>query len=84
LDVDGLVRAASTVPHLLVVDEDYLAYGMSGEVVATVAENLGPSAPAMSRVGLTVPLPASVVLEDAVLPSVPHIEQAVLRLSGRS
>lgn len=68
LDRDGLVREARTAPRMLVVDEDYLPYGMTSEVLATVAERLGAEAPRMARHALEVPIPASRVLEEQVVP----------------
>lgn len=69
LDRDGLVRESVAAPRMLVVDEDYLPYGMTGEILATVVEQLGSEAPRMARHALEVPVPASKVLEEQVVPS---------------
>jgi pyruvate/2-oxoglutarate/acetoin dehydrogenase E1 component len=76
LDRDGLADAGRTVSHILVVDEDYTNYGMTAEVICTIAEQLGPDAPRLARIGLDVPLPASRVLEDEVLPGAKMIARA--------
>jgi pyruvate/2-oxoglutarate/acetoin dehydrogenase E1 component len=80
LDRDGLAREAAMAPALLVVDEDYADYGMSGEVLASVAERLGPRAPVMARHALDVPVPANAALERAVVPSASSVAAAVRRL----
>jgi pyruvate dehydrogenase E1 component beta subunit len=85
LDRAGLVREARSAPYLLVVDDDYQQYGMSGEVLATIAEELRYKAPAMSRHAVNVPIPAAAVLEAEVVPSVPSIAQAARDLvEGRA
>ena len=83
LDRDGLAAAAASAPALLVVDEDYRDYGMCGEVMATVAERLGGGAPRMARLAPDVPIPASRVLEDALLPSPQSIAAAARSLLER-
>jgi len=83
LDRAGLVREARNAPYLLVVDDDYQQYGMSGEVLATIAEELRRAAPAMSRHAVSVPIPAAAVLEAEVVPSVPSIAQAARDLVKR-
>jgi acetoin:2,6-dichlorophenolindophenol oxidoreductase subunit beta len=77
LDRDGLAREACGAPFLLVVDDDYQAYGMTGEVMATIAEQLGREAPVMGRHAVDVPIPAAAVLEAEIVPSVRSIKQAV-------
>jgi acetoin:2,6-dichlorophenolindophenol oxidoreductase subunit beta len=83
LDRDGLAELASQTPRLLVVDEDYTSYGMAAEVICTIAERLGPNGPAMARLGLDVPLPASRTLENEVLPAAGMIAHAASALAGR-
>jgi len=83
LDRDGLAEVAAQAERLLVVDEDYTSYGMTAEVVCTIAERLGPGGPRMARIGLDVPLPASRVLEDEVLPGSRMIADAAAALVAR-
>lgn len=80
LDRDGLVLEAQAAPALLVVDEDYADFGVCSEVIATIAEHLGSSAPRMARHALDVPVPAARLLEEAVVPSVASIVSAATRL----
>jgi acetoin:2,6-dichlorophenolindophenol oxidoreductase subunit beta len=82
LDRAGLVEEAGRAPGLLVIDDDYTHYGMTGEVIATVAEGLGSQAPRMARLGVDVPIPAARPLEQAVLPSAGTIAHAVRLLAG--
>lgn len=83
LDRDGLAEVAARTERLLVVDEDYTSYGMTAEVVCAIAERLGPGGPRMARIGLDVPLPASRVLEDEVLPGSFMIAEAAAALAAR-
>jgi acetoin:2,6-dichlorophenolindophenol oxidoreductase subunit beta len=83
LDRAGLISAATSAPSLLVVDDDYEAYGMTGEVMATISEELGRAAPAMGRHAVRVPIPAAAVLEAAVVPSARSIAEAAGDLASR-
>lgn len=82
LDREALATEAGAAPWLLVVDDDYTSYGMTGEIVATVAERRGRDAPLMARHGLDVPIPASRSLEEAVVPSAGSIVRAVRAILG--
>ena len=82
LDRAGLLREAGRAPSLLVVDDDYAQYGMTAEVIATVAEGMGPAAPRMARHGVDVPIPASRPLEEEVVPSADSITRAARVLAG--
>ncbi|RYP83263.1 alpha-ketoacid dehydrogenase subunit beta [Nocardioides guangzhouensis] len=79
LDRDTLLESVGKTGRLVVVDEDYLSYGVSGEIVATVAE----TDPGMLRVPAQrvavpdVPIPYAHALEYAVLPRQQRIEQAI-------
>lgn len=77
LDREGIVREAAGAPALLVVDEDYADYGMSAELIATIAERLGRHSPRMRRHAVDVPIPANIALERAVVPSVESIVESV-------
>ena len=83
LDIDHVVASVATTGRLLVVDEDYLSFGLTGEVITRVVEALGPSAiQAVGRHAVPdVPIPASLPLERAVIPSPESIVEAVLRLT---
>ncbi len=68
--------------RLLIVDEDYLSYGLSGEITAIVAEtDPGMLRAPVVRVAVPdVPIPYARSLEYAVLPTRERIREAVHRL----
>ena len=68
---------SSDLDRMLVVDEDYRGFGVTSEVIATVAETMGRAAPLMSRLAPDVPVPASLVLEQETVPSAASITAAV-------
>jgi len=80
LDREGLLREASRTSRMLIVDEDYRDFGFTGEVMAIIAESLGKDAPLMSRIAPSVPIPASLVLEEEVVPSAASIAAAARNL----
>jgi pyruvate dehydrogenase E1 component beta subunit len=81
LDREAILASVSKTGRLVVVDEDYRSYGMSGEVVATITD----TDPSLLRVPVQrvavpdVPIPYAHVLEYAVLPRPDRIEDAVRR-----
>lgn len=84
LDREAILESVRKTGRLVVVDEDYLSYGLSGEVVATVTD-VDPSllrAP-VARVAVPdVPIPYSHALEYAVLPRHDRIEAAIRAVVG--
>lgn len=82
LDREAIIRSVRKTRRLLVVDEDYLSYGMSGEVAATVAEHaLDALAAPVRRLAVPdVPIPFSRPLEQFVLPDGPKIAAAAREL----
>lgn len=77
LDRSTLVSSAGRTGRLLVVDEDYRSFGMSGELVAVVCEELTAERPRVARHAVPdVPIPASRPLEEHVLPSAQSIAGA--------
>lgn len=82
LDREAIVSSVAKTGRLVVVDEDYQSFGMSGEVVASVAD-VDPSllrAPAIRVAVPDVPIPYARSLEHAVLPGADRIEQAIRRV----
>jgi len=82
LDTETILESVARTGRLLVVDEDYLSYGLSGEVIARVAEH-DPTllrAPAARVCVPDVPIPYARSLEQAVLPTPDRIRDAVRRL----
>jgi len=79
LDVDAVVRSVKKTGRLLVADEDYLGFGLTGEIAALVAERLDSirlKAP-VRRLGVpNVPIPYSRPLERAAIPQAAHIAEA--------
>lgn len=87
LDRDTVLRSVAKTGRLVVADEDYLQFGLSGEMAALVAENLDTlvlKAP-VRRLGVPgVPIPYSRPLEHAVIPSVERIvEQCLKAMASR-
>ena len=81
LDREAILASVAKTGRLVVVDEDYLSFGMSSEVVATIAEH-DPTLlkrPAERVAVPDVPIPYAHALEYAVLPRHDRIEAAVRR-----
>ncbi|MDA8080395.1 MAG: alpha-ketoacid dehydrogenase subunit beta [Actinomycetota bacterium] len=82
LDREAVLESVSKTGRLLVVDEDYQSFGLSGELAAVVAET-DPrllKAP-VSRLAIPdVPIPYSRTLEYAVLPTMERIVSAAKRV----
>lgn len=79
LDKKTLINSVKKTGRLLVVDEDYRSYGMSGEIITTVVESIGNELKALPRriAYPDVPVPYSRVLERYVLPDKGKIVEAV-------
>jgi pyruvate dehydrogenase E1 component beta subunit len=80
LDQQAVLRSVSKTGRLLVADEDYLRFGLSGEIAALVAEQIGPVPlkTGVKRLGVpSVPIPYSRPLEQAVIPQVADISRAL-------
>lgn len=80
LDIDSIVKSVKKTGRLLVVDEDYLNYGMTSELSAVIAERLDEiklKSP-IQRLGVAgVSIPYSPALEKEVIPQVEDIVAAV-------
>ena len=78
LDREAIVASVAKTGRLIVVDEDYQSFGLSGEVIASVAERQPELLKHVSRVCVPdVPLPYASQLEYAVLPTPARIEAAI-------
>ena len=76
LDKEAVLRSVAKTGRLLVADEDYLSYGLSGEIAALVAENLDIlrlKAPVRRLAVPDVPIPFSRPLEQFAIPQVDNI-----------
>jgi len=82
LDRETITESVKKTHRVLVVDEDYLSYGMTGEIAATVMELAFDylDAPVKRLAVPDVPIPYSRPLEQFVLPSAPKIVKAVKEL----
>jgi len=82
LDREAIINTVKKTRRVLVVDEDYLSYGISGEVAATVVEHAFDylEAPVKRLAVPDVPIPYSRPLEQFVLPSSSKIVDAVKEL----
>lgn len=79
LDREAIINSVKKTHRLLVVDEDYRSYGMTGEVIATVAESALDylDTPVRRIAEPDVPIPYSRPLEHFVLPNAEKIATAV-------
>ena len=82
IDRETVVTSASHTGYLIVVDEDYEAFGLSGEVSAVVAESCSVP-PGFARVCTRETIPFSRSAEALALPSVDRIVAATHQLLGR-
>lgn len=78
LDKEAILNEASKTKRVLVVDEDYKSFGLSGEVAAVVLEAGIPAK--FARVCTKGTIPYSRSLEEEVLPNVKRIVDAALHL----
>lgn len=86
LDMDTVCDSVARTGRLLVVDEDYLGFGLSGELITRVVERMGVSGVRqVARHGVRdVPVPAALSLEQAVVPRPASIASAIRHLATRS
>jgi pyruvate/2-oxoglutarate/acetoin dehydrogenase E1 component len=78
LDHDAILGAAADTGRVVVVDEDYIRGGLSGEVAAILAENGSRSG--FARVAVEATIPYARHLETAALPNSDRIIDAAMRL----
>ncbi len=79
LDRETIVTSVAKTGRLVVIDEDYLSFGMSGEVAATIVEH-DPGvlrAPVQRVANPDTPIPYAHGLEYAVLPREDRIAAAI-------
>ena len=83
MDKEAILKSVRKTGRLLIADEDYLGFGLSGEIAALIAENLDTvslKAPVMRLAVPNVPIPYSRPLEQFVIPQVADIVQAAQAL----
>ncbi|UJL29340.1 alpha-ketoacid dehydrogenase subunit beta [Mycobacterium sp. TJFP1] len=82
LDTDTILESVGKTGRLLVVDEDYESFGLSGEIIARVAER-DPSVFKVAPARVCVPdgsIPYARPLEMAVLPTPERIRAAIIEM----
>ncbi|MFW6449212.1 MAG: alpha-ketoacid dehydrogenase subunit beta [Halobacteriota archaeon] len=78
LDTETVLESVRKTGKLVVVDEDYHSYGVSGELVARATEGALEDLEAVSRVTMPdTPIPYARPLENEVLPDADDIAAAV-------
>ena len=83
LDKAAVLKSVGKTGRLLIADEDYLGFGLTGEISAIVAENLDTltlKAPVKRLAVPNVPIPYSRPLEQFAIPQVSSIVDAVQKL----
>ncbi len=83
LDRDAIRRSVAKTGRLIVVDEDYHSFGVSGEIIASVVEHdlRGLKAPPQRVAYPDVPIPFSRPMEQFCLPNPAKIVQAFDRMA---
>lgn len=81
LDAGAVCRSVEQTGRLLVVDEDYKHFSLSGELAAVVME--AGIAAKFGRVAVEDTIPFDRRREAQVLPNVPPILEAAWKLVGR-
>ncbi|WP_374375434.1 alpha-ketoacid dehydrogenase subunit beta [Dongia sp.] len=77
LDRATIIASVARTGRLLVVDEDYLSYGVSGEIIASVVEAGATLKAPPRRIAFPdIPIPFSPTLERPALPSAEKIVTA--------
>ena len=86
LDVAAVAHSVALTGRLLVVDEDYLSFGLSAELSLRVIETLGLSGVRqLGRLAMPdIPVPAAITLEEAVVPAAGNIAAKVRDMAAAS
>ncbi|MEF8839333.1 MAG: pyruvate dehydrogenase complex E1 component subunit beta [Haloarculaceae archaeon] len=78
LDTETVLESVRKTGRLVVVDEDYHSYGVTGEIAAVAAEDALADLEAVERVAMPdVPIPYARPLEQEVMPDAGDIATAV-------
>ncbi|MFZ5676615.1 MAG: transketolase C-terminal domain-containing protein, partial [Pseudomonadota bacterium] len=86
LDVETVAQSVARTGRLLVVDEDYLSFGLSAEIIVRVLERLGPTAVRQLRRHAVpdVPIPAALSLEEVLVPGPASIARVLREMAAAS
>lgn len=80
LDVATVAASVEKTKRLLVIDEDYQSFGLSGELITRLFES-GVSPVAFARHAVPdVPIPGALSLEGAVVPQQDSIREAIRKV----
>jgi len=84
LDRDTVFNSVSKTGRLIVVDEDYKSYGVSGEIITTIAErDVSILKASPQRVAMPdIPIPFARPMEQFALPNPDKIIEAYNKLQG--
>ncbi|WP_049982295.1 alpha-ketoacid dehydrogenase subunit beta [Halorubrum sp. BV1] len=78
LDTETIVESVRKTGRLVVVDEDYRSFGVTGEIIASVADGDLDALDAVERVAVPdVPIPYARPMENEVIPDATDIESSV-------
>ena len=78
LDTDTVLESVRKTGRLVVVDEDYQSFGVTGEIIASVAEDALADLEAVERLAHPdVPIPYARPLENETIPDTDDITDAV-------
>ena len=85
LDEKTLIESARKTSRVIVVDEGYGRYGVTGELAAVIQENafFDLEAPVKRMGAMHVPIPFSPPLEDATVPTEQSVAEAALKMCGK-
>jgi pyruvate/2-oxoglutarate/acetoin dehydrogenase E1 component len=86
LDEKTMIESAKKTSRVIVVDEGYGRYGVTGEIAAVIAEGAfyNLEAPVKRMGAMHVPIPFSPPLEDATVPTDQTVFEAARRLCGQA
>ncbi len=86
LDRDTLVASARKTRRVMILDEGYEQYGISGELASVITEGaFGYLDAPVKRLGaMNVPVPFSPVLEDLIVPTPERIAAEARSLCGKA
>jgi pyruvate dehydrogenase E1 component beta subunit len=84
LDRETIVSSVAKTSRAVILEEDWLSYGVGAEVAATIAEGAFDAldAPVRRVAAAEVPLPYAKPLEVAALPNATHLVQAIHETLG--
>lgn len=84
LDRETILASVSRTGRLLVVDDDYLSFGIGAEIIATVCETLASplKCPPQRIAHPDIPIPFTPVMEHFLLPDAQKIESRIRTMLG--